>query len=153
MMLGPGKRCCLWALLSIIVAACTPPVIGSVAGDSAPSVPELIGTEWHLGAYANGRGSLEPVLPGSQATAKFGSNGFVTGSGGCNTYSAVFQTDAILLSLIGPITTTHQTCEQPVMDQEDAYLAALARSATYRFEEDQLVLVQSGGTRLAEYSH
>jgi hypothetical protein len=44
-------------------------------------------------------------------------------------------------------------CEQPVMDQEEAYLWALPRSTGYRLEEDHLVLVESDATRIAEYSH
>jgi len=48
--------------------------------------------------------------------------------------------------------TTPRPCEQTRMAQESAYLGALARTATYRIEGQRLVLVQSGGARLAEYN-
>jgi heat shock protein HslJ len=140
----------LLGLVLMIVAACTP----AAASVSTPAdTPQLIGTVWQLVAYANGRDNLAPVLPGTQATATFGSNGWVTGSGGCSAYSAVFQTNAINLSSLGPVMSTHQTCQQLVTAQEAAYLGTLAQTATYRFEGEHLVLVQSGGARLAEYSH
>ena len=94
-----------------------------------------------------------PVLPGTQPTALFESTGFVTGSGGCNAYSTVFQSVATTLSITGPITTTHSLCEQSVMDQEAVYFIALAQTASYRFESDRLALIQSGGAPLAEYGH
>ena len=39
------------------------------------------------------------------------------------------------------------------MDQETAYFTAMERTSTYRFENGQLVLVEAGGARQAEYSH
>lgn len=135
----------------MLVAACTPP---SLPNDSASATtPKLIGTVWNLTAYRDALGNLKSVLPGTQPTATFGSTGFVTGSGGCNTYSTVFQTAAMTLTFFGPIARTGLICEQAVMDQEQAYLRALPGSAAYRFEGDHLVLVQSGGAHVAEYSH
>ena len=144
-----------WALLLSLVTACAPRAPGSAARDGATSAtPDLIGPVWQLTAYSDARGNLVAMLPDTQSTATFGSTGFVTGSAGCSEYSTVFQTTAMTLSFIGPITTTHQMCAQPVKDQEHAYLAALARTATYRFEgSGQLVLIQSDGSTLAQYSH
>jgi heat shock protein HslJ len=113
----------------------------------------LIGTVWNLTAYSDPHGNMVSVLPGTQPTATFGNNGFVTGSSGCNSYSTVFQTSATTLLFIGPVATTHQMCQQPVMDQEQAYLWALPRSIGYRLEGDHLVLVESDASQIAEYSH
>jgi heat shock protein HslJ len=123
-----------------------------VASDSTPPAAALIGSLWNLTAYSDPKGSLVSVLPATQATATFGSTGFVTGSSGCNAYSTVFQTVATTLLFIGPVATTHLTCDQPVMDQEQAYLWALPRSTGYRLEGDHLVLIESDATRVAEYS-
>jgi heat shock protein HslJ len=105
-----------------------------------------------LTTYSDPRGNLVSVLPGTQPTASFDGNGFVTGSGGCNTYSTVFQSAAMTLSFIGPLSATHRNCEQPVMNQEEAYFWVLPSSTAYRFEGDHLVLVQFDGARLAEYT-
>ena len=113
--------------------------------------PELVGPVWQLTAYNNGRGGLQSVLAGTQPTAEFQAAGTVTGSGGCNTYSASYQTTSTSLS-IGPVAATRMACEQPIMDQEAAYFAALERTSMYRFESGRLVLVDSGDARQAEYT-
>jgi heat shock protein HslJ len=113
----------------------------------------LVGTVWKLTSYSDPHGNLVPVLPGAQPTATFDRNGFVTGSGGCNAYSTVFQSAAMTLEFIGPIAASHAICEQPVMDQEEGYLWILPQSTAYRFEGEQLVLVRSGGSgQLAKFS-
>jgi heat shock protein HslJ len=141
-------------LIVLMLAACTPTITSSVASDGSTSTtPELIGTVWQLTACTDQLGNLKSVLPGTQATATFNSTRFLTGSSGCNDYSTVFQTVDTTLSLIGPITATHRMCAQPVMDQEEAYFWALPRSTGYHFEGGHLVLVESSGAPLAEYSH
>lgn len=116
------------------------------------AAPQLVGPVWQLTAYNNGRGGLQSVLAGTQPTAVFEAAGMVTGSGGCNTYSAPFQSTPNSLS-IGPIAATRMACDQAIMDQETAYFTAMERTSTYRFENGQLVLVEAGGARQAEYSH
>jgi heat shock protein HslJ len=140
--------------LLILVAACAPTVARPLTSESTPTATAaLVGPVWQLTAYTDPRGNLVSVLPDTRPTATFDSNGFVSGSGGCNAYSTVFQSSAMTLLFIGPIAATHKICEQVVMDQEEAYLWVLPRSTGYRFEGDHLVLVQSGGIRIAEYSH
>jgi heat shock protein HslJ len=112
---------------------------------------QLVGPVWQLTAYNNGRGGLQSVLAGTQPSAVFESSGVVTGSGGCNTYSAPYQSTPTSLN-IGPVAATRMACEQAIMDQETAYFAALERTSTYRFESGRLVLVESGGARQAEYT-
>jgi heat shock protein HslJ len=117
-----------------------------------PSTPlQLVGPVWQLTAYNNGRGGLQSVLAGTQPTAVFESSGMVTGSGGCNTYSAPYTSTPDSLS-IGPLAATRMACDQSIMDQEKAYFAALERTTGYRFESGRLVLVESSGARQAEYS-
>ena len=83
---------------------------------------------WQLTAYNNGRGGLQSVLAGTQPTAVFESSGMVTGSGGCNTYTATYQSTTDSLSF-GLIAATRMACDQPIMDQESAYFSALARTS------------------------
>jgi heat shock protein HslJ len=81
----------------------------------------------------------------------FEASGLVSGSGGCNTYSAPFQSTPTSLS-VGRIAATRMACAQDLMDQETAYFPALERTSVYRFESGRLVLVDGGGARQAEYS-
>ena len=50
-------------------------------------------TSWNLNAYNNGQGSLSSPLEGSQVTAQFGTDGNLSGSAGCNDYTAAYKTD------------------------------------------------------------
>jgi heat shock protein HslJ len=117
----------------------------------APSTqPELVGPLWKLTAYNNARGGLVSILEGTQPTAVFEPS-VVTGSGGCNTYSAPISSTPKTLTF-GPIAATRMACEETIMDQETAYFAALERTSTYSIENGRLVLVDGGGARQAEYS-
>jgi heat shock protein HslJ len=113
--------------------------------------PGLVGPTWQLLAYNNGRNAVQSVMSGTQPTATFGADGQITGSGGCNTFSGPYRSTSTLLS-IGPLAATQMACDQPIMDQEMAYLAALQRTSTYRFDAGRLVLSGDGGATQAEFT-
>jgi heat shock protein HslJ len=129
-------------------------VLGSQAGGrmllTTMVPPQLVGPLWQLLAYNNGRNAVQSVMIGTQPTAMFGADGQVTGSGGCNSFSGPYRSTSTTLT-IGPLASTRIACEQPVMDQETAYLAALERAATYRFDGGRLVLVDSSGATQADF--
>ena len=99
----------------------------------------LAGTGWIVTGYNNGKQAVVSVMAGTELTANFGGDGRLTGSAGCNDYTASYQTDGSKIS-IGPAASTKKACEQPVMDQETQYLAALATAATYRVDGNKLEL-------------
>jgi heat shock protein HslJ len=115
---------------------------------AAMPAPALTGPTWQLTAYNNGRGGVQSILADTQPTASFGTDAQVSGSGGCNTFSGPYQSTASTLS-IGPLASTFKACEQPIMDQETAYLTALQQTSTYRFENRRLVLVNASGATQA----
>ena len=92
-------------------------------------------------------GSEQSVLPGTQITASF-SDTQLTGSAGCNNYSGTLTPVNDYFTVDG-IVTTRKMCAEPagIMEQEQAYLAALAGTGGYLWEQ-QLVndttLVTSG---------
>jgi heat shock protein HslJ len=115
-------------------------------------VPELVGTNWQANSYNNGRGGVQSLLAGTQITALFGSDGQVSGSAGCNRYFGPFQSTDQSLQ-IGPLGSTRMLCDPPaVMDQEQAYLAALQRATQYQFENGNLVLRDAGGATQAIFN-
>jgi heat shock protein HslJ len=101
----------------------------------------LVGTNWGLTSYNNGRGGMNSPVAGTEITALFGADGNLTGSGGCNSYSAAYTVDGIKITL-GPVTSTKMACADPksVMDQETAYLAALQTATRYQIQADELTL-------------
>jgi heat shock protein HslJ len=112
----------------------------------------LVGTEWQLTGYNNGKGGFSSALAGTTITALFAEDGRMTGSAGCNTYTAAYQASGSSIS-IGPEATTRMMCAQPegIMEQETAYLAALQRASSFRIEGTGLELADAQGTRMAAF--
>ena len=85
-------------------------------------------TNWGLKFMSSGDDAA-PLLPFTEVTAVF-ADGQVTGSGGCNTYSAQYTRAGANLT-IGAIAVTAMQCSEPagVMEQEAVFLANLAQVA------------------------
>jgi heat shock protein HslJ len=113
------------------------------------SIP-IAGT-WNLFNYNNGKGAIQSVTAGSKTTAVFGSNGRLSGSGGCNEYSAVYTTPAPDGITITQPTSTMMACENNLMQQETQYLSLLPTAAKYEISGDQLTLFNSAGTKILIY--
>ena len=92
----------------------------------------LTGVVWRATNYNNGREAVVGILEGTEITAIFDEDGTLSGSAGCNNYVAGYTTDGNQIT-IGPAASTMMFCAEPegVMEQETAYLAALATAATY----------------------
>jgi heat shock protein HslJ len=101
----------------------------------------LANTYWRA-TQVNG----QPVLDGTNLTANFDENGGVNGSSGCNTYSASYSVSGDTL-LIGTPGASSQFCADPpgIMDQETAFLNALASSTSFSMEGNQLYVTTGGG--------
>jgi len=112
----------------------------------------LLGTNWELISYNNGKEAVVSVITGTRLTAMFGEDGIMAGSAGCNNYSAGFETDADNI-VIGPAVSTEMFCADPegIMEQEMLYLAALQNATTYRIDSDRLELLDASGALQASY--
>jgi heat shock protein HslJ len=118
------------------------------------AAPALIlgGSLWIATMINNGRGGIGSLVEGTVVTAEFGVDGRVAGSGGCNRYSGEYTLEGDRLA-IGPLASTRKACLEPegVGEQEVAYLAALARVATWSFREDRLELRSADGALQVEF--
>jgi heat shock protein HslJ len=112
---------------------------------------DLAGTSWIVTGYNNGKQAVVSVAAGTELTANFGADGKLSGSAGCNNYTASYQTERNKIS-IGPAATTRMACDQAVMDQEQQYLAALATAATYRPDGNKLELRTADGALAASFT-
>ena len=111
----------------------------------------LVGTQWQLTAYNNGKGGVVSTVSGSQVIALFSEDGKLTGSAGCNNYTAAYKVTGDQIQ-ISQAASTLMMCAEPqgVMEQETAYLQAIGKAATYQIEGDQLTLAVQMGD-LASY--
>ena len=113
----------------------------------------LAGTRWNVVNYNNGHQAVVSVLTGTKLTASFDTAGHVTGVAGCNNYNGPVKATAPKVS-IGPLASTRKFCGAPagVMEQESAYLAALATAATYSIQGATLEFRTAGGAIAAVLS-
>jgi heat shock protein HslJ len=112
----------------------------------------LMGTSWHATGINNGRQAVESIVNGTLVTLSFGGEGDASGSGGCNHYSGHYEVAGSRIS-IGNIAVTAMACADPpgVMEQEQAFLRALAAATTVRFEGDRLDLRTPEGALAASF--
>jgi heat shock protein HslJ len=93
------------------------------------------------------------LLAGTEITASFDESGALSGSAGCNTYSASYSTDAGGINISQPASTRIE-CSEPegIMAQEAAYLAALPTAARYEVAGRSLELLSAEGTAVVSYT-
>ena len=111
--------------------------------------PQLVGPNWRCTSYA-GAGTMISVVGTDQVIASFAPDGSLSGYGGVNNYSATYRVSDFAMT-IGPITSTKMAGPKDVMAQESAYLAAIAKTASFKIETYELTLFDSAGTALAVY--
>ena len=123
-----------------------------VASYVAVAAQPLTGVTWQAVSYNNGNQAVVGIIDGTTITAVFGEDGSLTGSAGCNNYTASYTVDGDAIT-IGPAASTRKMCVEPegVMEQEMAYLTALTTAATYSIQGDQLELRTADGALVASY--
>jgi heat shock protein HslJ len=110
--------------------------------EAAPP-PRLDGVSWHVTGYNNGRQAVVSPVAGSTPTLEF-RDGTVAGDAGCNRFHGSFTQQGDTLA-IGPLTATKKACTaEGVMEQEQAFLAALVTAKTWTIDERGMLDVHRG---------
>ena len=95
-------------------------------------------------------GSLAPLPEGVHVDARF-VDGRVSGTSGCNRYTADCIVEGATIR-IGPVATTRMACpSESLAAQEAAYLAALAAAVTWSVSGDRLELRDARGAMQATF--
>ena len=110
----------------------------------------LTSSQWTLQSMSSPSIGLVTPLPGTQLTARFETNGDLSGSAGCNDYSGGFTAYDQALRISGPLTSGLAFCETPagIMEQEQAFLSLIQSAATFQISAGQLSIFDSGGNRI-----
>ncbi len=99
----------------------------------------LVGTSW----------LMNNAMRGTTVTLEFDEED-LSGSGGCNSYSANYTTvvsdDPAVTITVNTFSVTNQVCTSEVMAQEKGYLDSLASANTYTIDETTLTLETNSGT-------
>lgn len=107
--------------------------------------PQLAGVNWKVTSFNNNRHAVVGVLGNSNITMSF-KDGKVAGSAGCNNFHGTYATEGSTLK-IGPLATTRRACEEPLMTQEQQFLAALASAVTWSIDGNVLDMHRADGER------
>jgi heat shock protein HslJ len=117
----------------------------------APGLASLEGTSWRASGINNGKGGVESNAQTPAVTAVFGEDGTLSGTGGCNQYTATYTVSGRDGLTVGPVAATQKACDEDVMATEAQYFAALEQVATYSIEGNQLTLRDADGATQVAY--
>ncbi|MCA9869910.1 MAG: META domain-containing protein [Anaerolineae bacterium] len=106
----------------------------------------LTGTTWTVTALSGV--SVDPTVP---MTGVFGSDGKLTGTGGCNNYSAAYTASGKNLTIESPVSST-MACNEATDQQESEYFYLLENSSTYEIKGNALTIKDSTGQTILEYT-
>lgn len=99
-------------------------------------------TDWQL-THLKGVAQIDPT----RTTISVDADQNLTGHAGCNRFQTRRSDDQI-----EPVTTTRMHCDPKLMQQEQAFLKALANTATVTSQPDSLQLKDAEGGNLARFS-
>lgn len=109
----------------------------------------LTETNWVL-VSSGDPAAPQPVPSGVVITAVFSSDGFLSGSSGCNQYNVNYTQQDSQLTL-GPLAITQMTCPTG-MEAEQAYLTALGTVGKYTISGPTLTLTYNQGAGVLIYT-
>jgi heat shock protein HslJ len=122
----------------------------AVTSDMPVPSADLNGTFWTLLSYTVD-GAPVNLVPDTAVTLQF-ADGQASGNAGCNNYSGSYTTDGTALTF-GLLISTQMFCmPEEVMNQEDAYLAALGNVQQHSMAEGQLLLHDADGNILLTFA-
>lgn len=105
----------------------------------------LAGTSWNVTMINNGKEAVVGVVDGSAVTMSFDAAGRVSGSAGCNRYTAAYTVDGDMLRFTKAAATRMACADPAVSRQEQQFLRALESVTTMQFEGDRLDLRGADG--------
>jgi heat shock protein HslJ len=113
------------------------------------SQKSLVDTLWVLEAFGKPE-QLSALETGTIITAQFSEDGILSGAAGCNQYTSSYEAQDGRLE-VGVIANTMRACTQG-MEQEAAYLQALAEAESYTINGTTLEITFGGGQGILRYT-
>jgi heat shock protein HslJ/uncharacterized protein YraI len=106
----------------------------------------LTNTAWQVTGYYTGNNAVVSPISGTTLTMRFDGS-TISGNAGCNTYNGTYSVSGSNIS-IGQLSQGMTMCDTPtgIIEQEQAFLAALQSSTSFQFDVSQLTLRRADGT-------
>lgn len=115
----------------------------TAAAATAPAGDELAGTSWNLSSIDG----AAPAEGGQPASIAFTDEGRVAGSSGCNRFMGGYTLSDGALAF-GALAGTMMACPEPLMQQEQAFLAILGAASGHSVAGDTLTITADDGRSL-----
>ena len=119
-----------------------PGMVAPTPAGGSPDTSGLAGTAWTLTGIDGAT-----VEPGVGATLVFGTDGKVSGSGGCNSFGGDYSVSGSTIRF-SAIASTLMACDDPKMGVEQQYLGALQGTVGFSLSGNALVISGAKGVRL-----
>lgn len=109
----------------------------------------LTSSRWLLQSYSTPSTGQRTPLPGTQIAARFGTDGSLSGSAGCNSYNGSFTAFDQTLR-IGTLSSSQALCGSPegVMEQEGIFLSLMHQASRMSISAGQLTIFDTAGNRI-----
>lgn len=131
----------MWFLLALVTLMLPAPILDQRV---------LAGTDWRLISLGPAGAETE-VVTGTTVTSKFGEDGRVSGSTGCNTYSGTYDVRGDTISF-GRLISTRRAClDQNANEQERRFLAALETANRFRLSSNRLTIFSDRGRTVLNF--
>ncbi|WP_295884090.1 META domain-containing protein [uncultured Thiohalocapsa sp.] len=124
----------------LLVAAHATPVAASGLEDQ----------DWQLARYRTEAGLTDAAEGGARAVLRF-EDGRVGGSAGCNRLLGGYSLEDEVLTIAPNMASTMMACPPPLMEQEQAVIAALGQVAGYGLTDTGLALTDADGEALLTF--
>jgi heat shock protein HslJ len=135
----------LMAILVLLV------VFMNMSGQGAAASATITENIWSLRSFAGPDGTVIPLPNDTVINASFRTDGMVSGSGGCNRYSARYMVRETQI-VISRVTTTEMACwDNNATVQEARYYTLLEDAAELRVHDRNLTLYGTDGKPLLVY--
>ncbi len=127
----------IFAVLVVILAGTT--LLAPALNIALPWNNQLVGRDWRAVTIGE-----KPVSDTVKISIRFGANGRLDGSDGCNSISGPFSLLAGRLE-VGDLTSTAMACDATVMASADSFNAALHTARTASVQSGVLTLKNAAG--------
>lgn len=122
------------SILAVLVA-----VLLGAALTAAQETPDLVGSRWELAGYGDPE-ALTPAVGERPVTLEFIDGERLGGSGGCNGYGSSYLLNGDVLTVEAVISTMMACMSDGLMEQEQAYFAALQGATRYEIVDGMLII-------------
>lgn len=128
------------AIISIL--ATVPFLIGAPVLAQDPTTVPVLDVEWTLTQLDGESVPAEPAI-----TATFATSGSLTGSGGCNDYSAAWSSDGTTLTVTGLLATL-AACSPEIDTRESSYFQLIEDAASWQLQSGSVIVTTTSGATL-----